>query len=259
MEPPAGETNASMTPESLPENSSMLGRLLEELSWEGSNIRHYRRGGRGRENVLTAEVFAPLSYLPRSLFLAPVLRSAQGAAAVLQQAASEAEHASITLLPEQSWLSHGGTVVQPDGLITTPSCRGLIEAKGMSRSAFQPEQLAREYICAVRDAGSRLPLLLLVLPNEPPVPVKKHGLLSIEDAIGTHLQSVLARTTGLAGTAAVLMERVAETVAWITWPEVQDVVRKVEIENAALPSGIGATIERLRSDLVRAIDWHSGR
>lgn len=35
------------------ENSSMIGRLLDEISWEG-NAKKYRGGGRGKENVLTA-------------------------------------------------------------------------------------------------------------------------------------------------------------------------------------------------------------
>lgn len=44
---------------------STLGRLLQELSWVGSNIRAYRNGGLGFENVLTAEVLTVLDYLPR--------------------------------------------------------------------------------------------------------------------------------------------------------------------------------------------------
>lgn len=59
-------------------NVSVIGRLLEEISWEGSRVKQYREGGRGLENVLTAEVLLPLTYLPRGPFLAPVLRSAHG-------------------------------------------------------------------------------------------------------------------------------------------------------------------------------------
>ncbi|MBE9020222.1 hypothetical protein IQ272_29640 [Chroococcidiopsidales cyanobacterium LEGE 13417] len=47
----------------LDKNSSVLGRLLEELSWVGSTIGSYRTGGRGLENVLTAEVFQALDFL----------------------------------------------------------------------------------------------------------------------------------------------------------------------------------------------------
>jgi len=40
-------------------NGSVIGRLPEEISWEGAAVRAYRDGGRGRgrENVLTAELF----------------------------------------------------------------------------------------------------------------------------------------------------------------------------------------------------------
>ena len=59
-------------------NDSPVGRLLEEISWEG-NARPYRHGGRGRENVLTTEVFALLDWLPRQAFLGAVLAAAHGA------------------------------------------------------------------------------------------------------------------------------------------------------------------------------------
>ncbi|MEV6413229.1 hypothetical protein [Kribbella sp. NPDC051718] len=83
-------------------NTSMLGRLLEEISWEGRLVRGYRNGGRGRENVLTAEVLGPLSYLPRSTFLAAVFRAAHGADETRELIAREAEEARITLLPDES-------------------------------------------------------------------------------------------------------------------------------------------------------------
>ncbi|HEV8555564.1 MAG TPA: hypothetical protein VGR06_04100 [Actinophytocola sp.] len=57
----------------------MVGRLLEELSWEGPRVRQYRFGGRGLENVLTAEVLTALDFLPRRGFLGAVLAAAHGA------------------------------------------------------------------------------------------------------------------------------------------------------------------------------------
>ena len=42
-----------------------LGRLLSVISWEGSSVRMYRRGGRGLENVLTLDVMGALDTLPR--------------------------------------------------------------------------------------------------------------------------------------------------------------------------------------------------
>jgi hypothetical protein len=60
-------------------NASVIGRLLEEISWEGSAVSGYRSGGRGRENVLTAEVLQALDYLPRAQFLGSVVAAAHGA------------------------------------------------------------------------------------------------------------------------------------------------------------------------------------
>jgi hypothetical protein len=238
-------------------NTSVLGRLLEEVSWEGRLVRGYRDGGRGRENVLTAEVLGPLSYLPRSTFLAAVFRAAHGAGEICELIASEAEQARITLLPDESTLSPGGTVVQPDGLLTTPGTHVLIESKGMGRSAFQAEQLSREFVCVLRDAGPARPLLLLITPGAPPVPVRGHGRLSIDDAISRYLEPVLDRTTGLDLTAAEVVSRIPQSVAWITWAELRDAVAAAEIDLSALPAGVAGTVRRLRDDLLRAVDWHS--
>ncbi len=94
-------------------NSSVIGRLLEEISWEGQNVRAYRDGGRGRENVLTAEVLWPLSCLPRDAFLAEVLRHAHGAEANRLRAAAEAAEADVMLLPDEIKLGPERVVVQP--------------------------------------------------------------------------------------------------------------------------------------------------
>ncbi len=56
----------------------MIARLLEEISWEKAV--KYRRGGRGMENVLTAEVLVALDLLPRSHFFAAVVDCCSGAA-----------------------------------------------------------------------------------------------------------------------------------------------------------------------------------
>lgn len=42
--------------------ASVVGRLLAEISWERATA--YREGGRGRENVLVAEVLMALDFLP---------------------------------------------------------------------------------------------------------------------------------------------------------------------------------------------------
>jgi hypothetical protein len=83
----------------LPRNSSVVGRLLEELSWVGATIRNYRNGGRGYENVLTAEALQALDFLPRGAFLGAVLDVAHGADTARAKLISEIEEAKFTLLP----------------------------------------------------------------------------------------------------------------------------------------------------------------
>ncbi|GAA1107223.1 hypothetical protein GCM10009630_00120 [Kribbella jejuensis] len=246
-------------PPTVPEglgNSSVLGRLLEEISWEGPRVRGYRDGGRGRENVLTAEVLGTLSYLPRSVFLAAVLRNAHGADETRELVAAEAEQATFTLLPDESRLSPNGVVVQPDGVLTTPSCHVLIEAKGLGRSAFQPEQLAREYVCVLRDAADARPMLLLITASPPPVPVRGHGRLSLEAAVTYHLEDVLARTTGIGASDDDLIARIPATIAWTTWDELGKAVESAPLDLDGVPPTVSGTIHRLRDDLLRALAWH---
>lgn len=94
--------------------SSVIGRLLEELSWEGPKIRRYRNGGRGIENVLTAEVLLSLSYLPRTPFLGGVLSAAHGAEATRTLVGQGLENATLELFPEEITLQQCDIGVQPD-------------------------------------------------------------------------------------------------------------------------------------------------
>ena len=55
-----------------------LTNLLDELSFEG-NAKTYHGGGRGRENVLTVEVFDALTLLPRNALLGAVMPASVGA------------------------------------------------------------------------------------------------------------------------------------------------------------------------------------
>lgn len=88
-EPPAPSVAGRASgPGSVGANRSALGRLLEELSWVGSSIRGYRSGGRGYENVLTAEVLGALDFMPRSAFLGAVIAAAHGADVTRERSSS---------------------------------------------------------------------------------------------------------------------------------------------------------------------------
>lgn len=148
---------------------SVISRLLDEVSWEGSNVKRYRDGGRGMENPLTAEVFQGLSNLPRDLFLGEVLRCAHGADQTRLAAANEAEHADLDVLPGSLLLPALNIDVQPDVWVTGPSVQLLVEAKGFRKGAtFNVGQLPRELLCLQAHSGNRTPLLLLVLTTPHP-------------------------------------------------------------------------------------------
>lgn len=243
-------------------NSSVLGRLLEELSWVGATIRDYRDGGRGYENVLTAEALEGLDFLPRKAFLGAVLAAAHGADRARAQLVSELEEARFTLLPGSQYLIPSGDrhqtklPVQPDGIIESPNTFTILEAKRIRSSSFQPEQLTREYVLTLRDAGQRTPILLLVLGSEPPVKVSKHGKLAISDAISIYLEAVLAKAENHSLTAAHTLTRVGEVVCWITWKEISQVVEAQRAASTSSDPSIQASIDRLATSVTRAITWH---
>jgi hypothetical protein len=236
-----------------------LGRLLQEVSWEG-NAKHYRDGGRGFENVLTADVFQALDFLPRSSFFGRIIRSAGGGAQeALSRLADQIEDATLSLLPGDILLNDRPSPlnVQPDGIIETDDVYCLVEAKRLRRSAFQPEQLAREYVAVLQESGDRDPLLLLVLPEAPPVPIRGHGRLSISDAITGWLEPVLERADSELPPIDELVSRIESTVAFITWTDVSDGLVAGLSDFASADTAVRGSVSRLVQSAREAIEWHT--
>jgi len=192
-------------------NDSPLGRLLEELSWEG-NANKYREGGRGLENVLVTEVFSALDLLPRRAFLGEILAAAHGADVARAATIESIEDAVVDLLPGGPDLALGGPNIQPDAYLHLPDATVLVEAKRIRSGAFQPEQLAREFLTLMRDHQTTYRLLLLVLPKPPPVPVSGLGQLEVVEAITSQLPAVYARAT------VPPLFRHRSTSSWCRWP-----------------------------------------
>lgn len=235
-----------------PPNDSFIGRLLEEISWEGTHVRGYREGGRGRENVLTTQVWQVLHYLPREAFLGEVLRRSSP---IAKEASLDldAEQAHISVFPEEVTIV-GGAIVQPDAHISTEDTYILVEAKRMLGGSFGPLQLPRELVAVDQIAASRRPVLLLVLGEEPPIRVKGvEGRLGLVDAVRHGLDAVCGDT--------VLAERIEETipnvVRWTTWDRIADVAAQA-LGGVDDQTTEGAVISRLARDLLRDIAWHRG-
>ena len=236
-------------------NTSVIGRLLEEISWEGRRSRMYRQGGRGIENVLSAQVLQALDLLPRTAFLGRVIRDAHGADAARARVAGEVEDLTVAFLPDEMTLAADGARVQADALLTGPSTVVLVEAKASGRSSFQPAQLSREYLALLQQAGDRMPLMLLMLGAPPPVMVSGSGLLDPLAALASELQAHAS------GTPAVdeLLQRAPETLAWTTWSDIATAVAD-EMAHLEIPDpSLAAAVRRTAQSLVDAVSWHGSR
>lgn len=241
---------------------SALGRLLNEVSWEG-NARKYRHGGPGLENVLTTEVFQALDFLPRTEFFGRIVRSAVGdGAETLNVLAGQVENLTFRLLPGDITLTERQPNgkrrldVQPDGILESADVYCMLEAKRIKRGAFMPEQLAREFLAVVQEAGSRRGLLLLVLPSSPPVNVDGHGRLALHDAVTEFLPQVVERVPGRFPAISELCSRVDSTLAYTTWQRIAEQVGIAAAQFSSDDQTVKRCIGRLAAAVVNAIQWH---
>jgi len=246
------------------EDSTVLGRLLEELSW-GAHDRiktAYRAGGgRGLENVLAAEVLMPLDFLPRNHFLGEVLLATRGADQARATVAEDVERPRLTfldqvLVPSRLTPDKHAFEVKPDAQLISDRCHHLVEAKRIRQAKFQARQLSREYVTVLHHAQGRTPLLLVILGSEPPVSVDKHGRLGIGDAIRLYLDEIQAQVA-IDLPLEELYARVDDTWAWITWAEVAAVVAQQADGFHNSDASVEHCVRRLGSAVERAIAWHS--
>jgi hypothetical protein len=242
--------------------ASALGRLLHEISWEG-NARKYRHGGRGLENVLTVEVFQALDFLPRTEFLGRIIRSAvAGSPATLRILAEQVEDLAFSLLPGDIDLAEdppkgkGRLNLQPDGILQSKLVYCMLEAKRIKRGAFMPEQLAREFLAVVREAGDRNGLLFLVLPAPPPIHVRGHGRLALHDAVALCLPRVLERTDGQFPSISELCSIIDSTVGYTTWPRIEEEVEGALEKFPCEDPSVRGSISRLGHAVINAIRRH---
>ena len=237
------------------ENRSPIGRLLEEISWEG-NARTYRDGGRGRENVLTTEVFALLDVLPRTVFLGAVLGAAHGADAARTAGIADVEQMNLEILPgdARAILGDGSTstwAVQPDVRLESPRSTVWVEAKRIRASSFQEHQITRTLHAMLTSTAHDTRLLLLVLGSPPPLKVQGVGTVGIAEAVAHSTSPMEAREREM------LVAASRDSVAWITWDELAAAVRRAADLYACGDSSTVAAVRRSSDAIARAIAWHS--
>ena len=243
---------------------SIIGSLLSEISWEGSKVTRYRNGGQGLENVLTSEVFQILYFLPRTHFLGEIVKNLHTKNALaIDKLVNEIEQSEFDLFPGNYYLieeplSHQkGMAVQPDSLLISDSVYTLIEVKRIRRSSFQKEQLAREFYLVCREAKNKMPLLLLIIPKEPPVSIAGGGKKNIVEHIKETLKKVYLQADSSVLSLEELTSLVENHVAWITWEEIYNLVKKQVLNYDSNNHSEKNSVERLCNALLEAIERHS--
>jgi hypothetical protein len=241
-----------------------LNRLLTELSWCLADAKQFRDGGIKDENVLTVHVLQALDLLPRGDFLGAVLRAAEGnASQILERAATEAEQADLTVLPNDPFFRAGSGSgahyprVQPDAIIESPTVYAWVEAKRANGGSFQPDQLAREYYCVTKAANGRQPLLLLLIGDPPPLSIKSHGLLMPEDAVVAGLPELCGRYSVHPEALDSLTASISERVAWITWEWLVEVLEDRLRSLGPLPPSLLASLRRIVCSATGAVHAQS--
>jgi len=243
---------------------SVIARLISELSWSGRGINQYRDGGHGFENVLTAEVFQLLDYLPRAHFLGEIIKNlCTPNSQVISTLYAEIEAAEFTLLPGNFYLrevvdSHQtGMAVQPDGILESKSMYAILEAKRIKRSAFQPGQIAKEFYLVTRESKDKIPLLVFVLGSKPPVLVNGQGRSEIHEEIIHNLDKVHSEAGNHWRTVEEIKQLAYSHYAWTTWNEIYWIVKRQLESFRSCNDSVDMCITRLANEVLDAIERHS--
>lgn len=230
--------------------TSAIRRLLDEISWEG-NARKYRGGGEGKENVLTAEVFQALDFLPRTAFLGAVLDVAERRGCSATTSLSDSvESMTFDVLPGDLGADGWGVRVQPDVLLSSDDTLVFVEAKAIRRAAFQTEQMARSVLVAQAHAAGRRAVLLLVLGAPPPIAVKGLGRMTPEEAVVSGMAAIAARRP------AMINEDTNVEILWITWSEIAQATAASAAAFPARDQSVSGCLRRLADSLVSAVAFH---
>lgn len=250
----SSEAGKALSPDGVPEFRSPIARLLEEISWEG-NARIYRDGGRGRENVLTTEVFALLDVLPRTVFLGAVLGAVHGADAARAAGLADVEQMNLEILPGdvRAVLGDGSSstwAVQPDVRLESPRSTVWVEAKRIRASSFQEHQITRTLHAMLTATRHETHLLLLVLGSPPPVKVQGLGTVGIGEAIERSTSTMAGAERSM------LLAAGRDSVAWITWDEIAAAVWQAAESYDCRDSSTVAAVRRTSAAIARAVAWH---
>ncbi len=214
--------------------------------------------------MLTTEVLEALNFLPRTEFLGRIVRSAVGGnPATLKLLAEQVEDLNFNLLPGNIHLADirqngkGPLKLQPDGILESPLVYCMLEAKRIKKpGAFPEKQLAREFLAVMHEARDRRALLLLVLPEAPPVLVSGHGRLTLNEAVDRWLPRVLERAEVEFPSLEELRSSIDSILAYTTWQRIYEEVDGALRSFSSTDPSIRGSITRLANAVLDAIRWH---
>ena len=239
----------------LSDDLSAVGRLLQEVSYESA--KSYHDGGMGRENVLTVEVFQALDFLPREAFLGSVVGAAHGAVQARERLIESIGNCTVGILVGDisPTLASGGKAawsIQPDAVIESDPVVCLVEAKRLRTTRFHPQQLARCLQTVMDPKIDKLGFVLLVLGDDPPIPVAGHGRVDLCAAvgIGLDLQDVSWEHEQLT-------ELVHTRIAWIIWREIVECVESALANQQDGDESAHAALARLVTSVSESVRRHS--
>lgn len=243
---------------------TIIGRILSEVSWAGSKVKTYRKGGAGFENVLSAEVFQILDFLPRKQFLHKILENIKMISGYnFSISEDEAEEMNLDILPGNFYLKKNfkahrdGMSVQPDGFIESNKTLIMLEAKRIKSSSFQQKQLAKEFYLLTREAKKKRPFLLLITSSDPPFLVKGIGKKSPEKDILDEMESVFLKANNHSLSLLDIKDLVMNSVGWITWFDILEICQN-QLENIGIKdSSYKNSIKRMVYELQKVIERHS--
>lgn len=185
-----------------------------------------------------------------------------GSPATLKLLAEQVEDLTFSLLQGDMVLTEGPPKhkrplhLQPDGILESAFVYCMIEAKRIKRGAFQPEQLAREFLAVLKMAGDRRGLLLLILPEPPPVCIRGHGRLALHEAVARWLPQVLQRAEGEFPPIHELYSMIDSMIAFTTWQRISEEVDGALRASSIADRSVQGSINRLAKAVLDALRRH---
>lgn len=206
------------------------------------------------EDILTSDVFGLMEYFPYDLLLQPFLQQVMLRNPESHFLVPAVEPTHIHFWKSMIWPDSLPNLdrdsIEPDVLIEWHNVLFMVEAKFISPT--DPEELLREYLLGLAEAGSeRLFLLLLIDKNLSPPAIPYEGV-SIKISIPEYIERKI-KELNLAKP--ISHEQIYSSLLWINWQSFYALVERVIQNNVVDEMGdIGEAYKRILGDLLLILE-----